>query len=487
MNGLPGSRQGLVSTLAALFASAALSLGSISTAAATPPGLPPGFVPSSPPVAPVVRATDERSGDLIVYEPRPVLADELRACSFRHPLCVHASSGRAGKPRAGVVAKAGGATDEVLAWLDAADRAWDTATGALDLPGPDASLESGALDLYLVPGEPEATRTLLDRRDVVSGFDRASAFALVGSGAHRGCGLDAAAARVVARAILFRVAPATDSGSALAESASQAKLIVACAPRLDTEIGYFQDHPEVGLADPLAPTSESVAALNPGAPLVSTASELYGRGASLFYDWLDARFGGYPGATLRALWALRPTLTPVGAARWNDEPDGFDVLRTTFKDALRTGSTIDDLWLDFAVARAFVPGLPVRVEWSVAWPQAPRTLLSGWGVAPTGAAYVSVDCAKRPPGARLRFEAHWEEHARILWTLVRVDGAGHEMSRIAVPGPERGTDAQTTLVDLDGTARVLIVGSSAGDPLILFDPDDYRWETHGWTVSLGAE
>ena len=44
-----------------------------------------------------------------------------------------------------------------------------------------------------------------------------------------------------------------------------------------------------------------------------------------------------------------------------------------------------------------------------------------------------------------------------------------------------------SLEDLDRTARVLIVGSNAGDPLILFDPDDYRWEPHGWVVSIASE
>jgi hypothetical protein len=72
-------------------------------------------------------------------------------------------------------------------------------------------------------------------------------------------------------------------------------------------------------------------------------------------------------------------------------------------------------------------------------------------------------------------------------TLVRVDGAGHEMSRVGVPEMDRGTEAQLSLVDLDGVALVLVVGSNAGDPLYPFDPDDYIWEPHGWVVSLAAE
>jgi hypothetical protein len=44
-----------------------------------------------------------------------------------------------------------------------------------------------------------------------------------------------------------------------------------------------------------------------------------------------------------------------------------------------------------------------------------------------------------------------------------------------------------TLFDLDGVARVLVVGSSAGDPHYPFDPDDRVWEPHGWIVSLASE
>jgi hypothetical protein len=427
-----------------------------------------------PPADAAARTDTGRPGDLVVYEPRPALPRELTACSFRHPLCAHAT---ADDPRGG---------DDILAWIDAAERAWDVAEGALGVPPPDPSFVTGALDLYVVDGDPYVTRTLLDRRDPAGGFDRASAYALVARHPRRGCSLDTAASRLIARAILFRVAPASDRGSALAESAALARLMTPCRGATDDmESAYFQAHPEVGLADTLSPPDETVTARP--RRLTTTPGELYAAGASLFYDWIDDSFGGYPGAIVRALWALRPTKTPPLAQRWSDEPDGFDVLRETFKGALTTGSKVDDLWLDFAVARALVPRYPVRIDWSIAWPEAPRTLLSGLGVAPTGAAYLSIDCEKRRPGARLRFEAHWEPGARILWALVRVDASGREMSRVAIPAQERGIDAQTTLVDLDGVARVLIVGASAGDPRYQFDPDDYRWEPHGWVVSVAAE
>jgi hypothetical protein len=416
-----------------------------------------------------VRPSFARSGDYVVYEPRPVLPREVRACSFRHALCVHAQ-----------------VAQEALALLAAAEGAWDVAVGVLDLPPPDASPETGVLDVYLVDGDPYATRVVLDARDVLGGFDRASAFGMVGRGVASGCHLDGAAARIVSRAVLFRVAPATDEGSAIAETTYLSSLMVPCAPAPVAGLLLFQAHPELGLTDKMSPPVEQVVA--PSGPLSTRAGEAYASGASSFYAWTDRSFAVSPGAMVRAIWALSPTLTPLGAARWNNEPDGFEVLRMSFRDALGTKSTVDDLWLDFAVSRAFDAAFPVRFEWSIDWPARPRSLMSAaTGVAPTGAAFIGIDCSTRPKGARLRFEATWEEHARMLWTLVRVDAAGHEMSRVGVPSRERGTDAQLTLVDLDSTARVIVVGVSAGDPLYPFDPDDYRQEPHGWVVSLSVE
>jgi hypothetical protein len=381
-------------------------------------------------------------------------------------------------------------SDDALAWLDSLDRGWDGTTGALALPPPDPSVETGALDVYVASAVPYFSGALLDRRDVASTFDRASSFGIVGTAPRRGCALDRSAAFLIARAISFRLAPSTDAGSALAEAAALANLLAPCSAARADELAYFQLHPEVGLANDLGAPSEIIPSREPDRARGDTPGERYAKGSALFYDWLDDAFGGSAGAIVPAVWALHPTLTPAGAARWNDEPDTLDVLRTTFEGALTTGSTIDDLWLGFAVARAFVPGFPVRVEWSIDWPTEPRALLSGLGLSPTGSAYISIDCQRRPPKSRLRFEAHWEEHARILWTLVRVDAGGREMSRVGVPAPTRGTDAQTTLVDLDGVARVLIVGSNAGDHLGLappLDPDDYRREPHGWLVSVAGE
>ena len=44
-----------------------------------------------------------------------------------------------------------------------------------------------------------------------------------------------------------------------------------------------------------------------------------------------------------------------------------------------------------------------------------------------------------------------------------------------------------TVVDLEGVARILVVGTNAGDPSFRFDPNDEVWEPHGWTVTVASE
>jgi hypothetical protein len=430
--------------------------------------------------APVV---GEPTGPLIVYATPPAMGAETRTCSFRRPICVHASA----------------RTDpgRVLRVLASAERAWDAASWGLALPLPDTDLSTGAFDVYLIDGVdsvPEGARAELAGRDALSSFDRANAFLRVAATLD-GCALDTAMARETVRAILWRKAPATDPVTARAETSYLARLMVPCAFEAPGGVEAFQSHPEGSLYG--APDAASIV------PESAASAEEYAAGASLFYWWLDYSFGNAPGSVVRALWALAPTQTPGSASRWVGRPDGFDVLAASFKGALTSGSTMDDLLLDFAVARAFVgdssdkdhmpetralgAAARLRTEWTIEWPKAPRKLASSRGVAPTGAAYVEVDCRSAPKGARLRFEAEWEEHAKMRWAAVEIDDAGHERSSVAITGPDRGTAAQGTVVDLDGVARVLFVGTNTGDPLVPFDLNDAAPEPHGFVVSVASE
>lgn len=426
-----------------------------------------------------------RPGPPIVYAERPRLPDGRRACSFRTPVCVHTT-----------LDTSPALAREVLA---SAERAWETLTGALDLPAPDLDPDTLAYDVWVTGRAPELVRTSLAARDVRSSFDRARAFTTVDAGARPGCLLDAAIARALAQAALLRVAPATDDGVARAQTSYLADLVVPCAFAREADLAHaFQSRPDRAVTDARALEEPPIASAPPG-----DASARFSRGASLFWSRVDWAYGRSPGAIVRASWALSPTSTPADAKDWRDEPDAFDVLRSTFKGALSTGSTLADLLLDVAVARAFLgaadDGLHqietralgeaavVPLDWDLPWPAAPRRVAPRAPVAPSGSSYLLVRRSGAAPGARLRVEIAWEEHALFRWALVKLDTRGRELGRVVIPTRERATEAQMTLVDLDGVDRVLLVGVNVGDPAYAFDPDEAVWEPHGWLVTIASE
>ncbi len=315
--------------------------------------------------------------------------------------------------------------------------------------------------------------------------------------------LDALAATTLARASLLSVAPATDEGSARAQAAYLAQLAFPCVTAFDIDaFAAFQTRRERAFTDVHA--SDDTASVDRERPVAPSHEDaLFSKGASLVWNRLDWAFSRSPGALVTATWALHPTMTALGATRWNDEPDTVDVLRESFKGALHTKSTVDDLWLDLAIARAFVgsadDGLHVPelrtvsdlgrlpVDWEIPWPNAPRRLSPKGPVYPTGASYVIVRREGARPSSRLRVEIDWEEHALFRWAFVKLDARGFELGRVVIPTTERATEARMTLVDLQHVDRVMLVGVSVGDPAYRFDPDDEVWEPHGWLLTIAEE
>jgi len=381
--------------------------------------------------------------------PPPGAGTWERACSIRHRICVHAAPGTA--------------ATTLLATLASADRGWEVVTGALAAPAPDPEVD-GAWHVYLVdaPAAIDGSAALLVSQDPVARFDRASSFALVDRRIVPGCALDLALARAVARASLWRTAPATDEGSARAESEALARLAVPCAGG-GNDLDEFQAEPERGLVDP------------------ATAS--FGRGAGEFFDWVDATFGAEPGAIVTGLWALAPTRTPARAWRWTGSPTGFDVLTVSLQGALGTDSNLDDVLALFAVDRALATP-PTRAAWHVPWPAKARRFASPVAVSPTGASYVLVDVVGAPPDARLRMEAVWEDFGRMRWSVVKLDAAGRAMAIVPVTSLHLATTASMTVELLEGVDRVLIVGVNVGSTEHAFDPDQGEWEPHGWLLTL---
>jgi hypothetical protein len=337
---------------------------------------------------------------------------------------------------------------------------------------------------------------------VRSRFDRGRAFTTLDARARPGCVADRIVARELARASLYKVAPATDEGTARAQTSYLADLVVPCGAAIAAdEAAAFQSHPERAVCDSHAGVTAPV--VHGWAVRPDGASVLFAEGASLFWSRVDWAFGRSPGGIVAAAWALSPTMTPLGASRWTNEPDAFDVLRVSFANALSTKSTIDDLFLDVAIARAFMGAdddrlhhpesralgnaARVSLDWTLPWPAKPVRVAPRAPVQPTGASYIIVHRDGAPAEARLRVEIAWEEHALFRWAFVKLDAEGRELGRIVIPTRERATEAQMTLADIGAADRILLVGANVGDPAYRFDPDDEVWEPHGWLVTLAAE
>ena len=412
-------------------------------------------------------------GPWVAYATPPLVARETKACSMRVPLCIHAAGGTPGRV--------------VLDVLGAAEHAWETLAGALGLHPPDVDPEQRTYPVYLVEGAEERGATLVTARDVRSRIDRARSLTVLEAGAVSagGCAMKALVAREMARAFLVRAAPASAQSIARAQTTYLAQLIVPCAAGLGASgARAFQSQPERAVC-------------------ATDAAGAFVDGAALFWGRIDWAYGRGPGSIVTASWALAPTTTDVAAARWHDEPDAFDVLRASFKGALSTGSTLHDLLLDTAVARAFMgsaeDGLHapetatlgdagrVTMDWDLPWPTRAKRIAPRAPVDPTGASYVMIHRAGAAPGARLRVEIVWEEHALFRWAFVKLDAQGHELGRVVIPTRERATEAQMTLVDVDAVDRVLLVGVNVGDPAYRFDPDDEVWEPHGWLLTMAEE
>ncbi len=410
--------------------------------------------------------TTRERGKWVDLTPRPAAEGWPSVCSFRRPLCVHSTN-------VSVLTEA----------LADAERAWDEATFSLGLPPPLPARDTRALDLYLDARPGVLEETDLFERDPRGGLDRASTFARVDVRL-RGCSLEAAITRRVLAAIVYRVAPATDSATLDGTTSALARLMTQCAISSDTAaVGVAQRHPESAIVDSTNKTSSG--------------------SASLFFGWLDDAFAQSPGATIIATWALSPTVTPHGAARWAIKPDAFDVLRESFKSALFERSTIEDLFVDFGVARAFVGSAAdethflesrgfgdsgkIAFAWDIAWPDKPRRLVAPVGVQPTGTSVVAIHRDGATPSSRLRIETDWEQLMRLRWVAVKLDAHGKELARIPVIAAGNATHAALTLGELDNTSTVLLVGTNVGEWFGPYDPNAAPWESHGYMITLANE
>jgi hypothetical protein len=388
-----------------------------------------------------------------------------RGCSFRAPVCVHRGMGTSAET-----------ARDALAELETA---YVRLVHALGLPPPLPDLDGGGpeLDLYLRSGDapgllvehgpPPATR-----------FDQAPAF----------CVLSGAEGALLAR----------DASLCVGEAVA-VRLDASATPHVRrayaTHLWWISGRPtslDAGAVDDVQ--------ANPQLAVVARDLNAHSEGAALFFEHLDASLGRtHAGVLATALLAASTEKTAPGLWQWDNEPDVVDVLRHTVGDDPRS---IADLFADFAVGRAFVgdrddgarlPALHwlaelgrVRFDWVLPFSSLPRRVAPLRPLEPTGSVYLWLELDQVPADASLGFRADWEPPVVFRWTLVRVGRDGRELGRVHPAFQELGTSVEQTLVNLEGAAGILVVGTNLGgvDLKHPFDPDVAPYEPNGCTITL---
>ncbi len=399
------------------------------------------------------------------FAERPEDRKGAALCSFTRPVCVHGAPGL--DPQ------------QVLTALTAMEAAYERVVVALGLPAPPPDGERGgsdALDLYLSESAPPFVSEL-DGLEY-SPFDRGPSFCR--SSARSPLALERAATQCVGEA-LGRGLDAGTTPNNLRAFATHLWWTSGSPTALDAQaLDELQAHPE---AAPLGRDLDG-------------ASE----GAAAWFDVLEATRGqGAPAKLATGIVSLAASKTEPGRIRWHNEPDIFDVLRSTMRD---DPIQMAGLMNDWAVERAFlgsrddgghVPSLlwsgdfgRVRFDWAMRYSSLPRRVASKRPIEPTGSIYVLVKLDDVALGATLGFQAKWEPPVDFVWSLVQLDEQGHQLKRLDVPFKEHATSAEQRLSNFEAASYLLVVGTNLGgiDRDHPFDPDVAPYEPHLCTVYL---
>lgn len=388
-----------------------------------------------------------------------------RECSAAFPVCVHAT-------RREVRAR-------VLELAASAFRTWSY-VAAKPAPLGDGELGGGPeLDVYVTEdGVHDGSGLSVHLDPPLLSADRASAW----------CEL--APTRLTERAAALCVAEASAAG-----------IDAAVGPGMRRGWASAQVDALV-TADVRRLTAYEDAQREPFQPLLSRELSPRSEAGAAFWEFVDrawgvAGHGRLPLAMLQMASAPAPLLTPH--PEWRNVPDELDVLR----HALSNETTrVSEFWTEWALARAFFGdrssgthapesrelGAAGRVafDWVLDYSSLPRHLAGPNPVYPLGSAYVWMKLDSVPLNATLAFRAEWEAPVTFTWVVVSVDEQGREMNRWRLPHLERATSAETTIVNFEAAAGLLLIGTNLGaiDVSHPFDPDQEPWEPHGYSVYL---
>jgi hypothetical protein len=241
---------------------------------------------------------------------------------------------------------------------------------------------------------------------------------------------------------------------------------------------------------------------NPQAGLLTREASPLAAAGSMLLSALDAKWR-HPQPTwlASALFSLSRGTTPSGGLFWHNEPDLFDVVRTSLGDGTQPSAD----WLGhFALQRALAGLDPahsewpelratgalarVRFDWRLAFSSLPRRVTITRPLEPLGTTYLWLDIDTPAADRTLGFHAQWERPVAFKWMMLGLDAQGNEVARLDVPFVENANTAERTWVNLGSVQSIVIAGSNLGaiDAAHPFDPDQGPWEPHGLTVYLAA-
>jgi hypothetical protein len=395
---------------------------------------------------------------------RPSAPVPTRQCASQFPVCVHGAT-----PEARAVA---------LELVARAYRSWNYVLGK-PAPLADASLGGGPeLDVYLTDGTQDPGGVAVHLDPPLLRADRASAW----------CEL--AVTRLTDRGAFLCVAEASAVG-----------VDAAMGPGMRRSwAGEQVDAVSTGDARTYAAYDD--AQRDPTKPLLTREVSTRSEAGAAFWSFVDQAWGvdGRGKLPLAMLhMASAPSPLPSPHPEWRNVPDELDVLRHALdNDATR----VSEFWTEWSLARAFwgnrasgthAPELPelgaagrVGFDWVIDYSSLPRHLAGPSPVYPLASAYVWVELDSVPLHATLAFRAEWEAPIAFTWVVVSVDKQGREMNRWRLPYLERATSAETTIVNFEAAAGLLLIGTNQGaiDVSHPFDPDQEPWEPHGYSVYL---
>jgi hypothetical protein len=207
--------------------------------------------------------------------------------------------------------------------------------------------------------------------------------------------------------------------------------------------------------------------------------------------YLDEHRGQGFGAIVPALLSMaiehRGVVVPavddeLGPAHFHDETSVFDVLGATMKDG---GASLDELLLDVAVARGLEAHGPA-LEWDVLASSLPRRLAVRRPIDPTGTTYLRVVLDTLPKGGGFDFDLEWEQGARFVWRVVKLDAAGKVVGEVRPPVLETARKFTLDVRALTGVKTVLLVGVQVGDPHKPWRPAEPLGYGHAYEVGIFA-